>query len=179
VDRASHVRLMATYNEWMNSRLYAACATLPADVLAADRKAFFGSIIGTLNHLANGDLIWLARFARHPAAYQALADLPGPLPGSLGAIRHPDLAALAAERRRIDAAILGMAGAVTEADFDHTLSYANSQGVVWERNFFALLMHFFNHQTHHRGQVTTLLSQEGVDVGVTDLLALVPNELQG
>jgi uncharacterized damage-inducible protein DinB len=39
-------------------------------------------------------------------------------------------------------------------------------------------MHFFNHQTHHRGQVTTLLSQEGVDVGVTDLLALIPNELQ-
>ncbi len=44
------------------------------------------------------------------------------------------------------------------------------------RNFFSLVMHFFNHQAHHRGQVTTLLSQTGIDIGVTDLLALIPDE---
>ena len=178
MSRIEHVRLMATYNEWMNSKLYEAAARLPAEVLAADRKAFFGSIIGTLNHLLNGDLLWLHRFAAHPARYAALATLPAAAPGELGAVRHPGLASLLDERRRVDAAILGMAGAIGEADLEHTLTYANSQRVVWERNFFSLLMHFFNHQTHHRGQVTTLLSLHGVDVGVTDLLALIPNELQ-
>jgi uncharacterized damage-inducible protein DinB len=58
---------------------------------------------------------------------------------------------------------------------NHALSYSNSQGVAANKEFFSLLMHFFNHQTHHRGQVSTLLSQAWVTVGVTDLLALIPN----
>lgn len=177
MSRINHVRLMATYNEWMNVKVYEAAATLPAAVLVADRKAFFGSIIGTLNHLLNGDLIWLGRFASHPAGYAALAGLPR-IPAELGAIRHPGLAGLLAERRQVDAAILGMAAAVAEPDLDRTLGWTNSKGMVSEKAFFGLLMHLFNHQTHHRGQVTTLLSQEGVDVGATDLLLLVPNEVQ-
>jgi uncharacterized damage-inducible protein DinB len=55
------------------------------------------------------------------------------------------------------------------------LTYANSKGVVSSKPFFGIVMHFFNHQTHHRGQATTLLSQAGVDVGVTDLMALIPD----
>jgi uncharacterized damage-inducible protein DinB len=65
-------------------------------------------------------------------------------------------------------------GSLNDLDLDHDLRYANMKEVACVRNFFALLAHFFNHQTHHRGQVTTLLSQAGVDVGVTDLLALIP-----
>ena len=57
-----------------------------------------------------------------------------------------------------------------------SLQYTNTKGIVWRRNFASLVFHFFNHQTHHRGQATTLLSQAGQDVGVTDLLALIPNE---
>ena len=30
-------------------------------------------------------------------------------------------------------------------------------------------VHLFNHGTHHRGQLTTLMKQAGVDPGVTDL----------
>ena len=33
--------------------------------------------------------------------------------------------------------------------------------------------HFFNHQTHHRGQATTLLMQFGIDPGATDLVFMV------
>jgi uncharacterized damage-inducible protein DinB len=178
LSRTSHVRLMASYNEWMNTRLYAAAAALPAAALAADRKAFFGSILGTLGHLVNADIIWLKRFASHPAGYAALADVAAlAAPPSLAAPRATDLAGLAEQRRQLDAAILALAHAVSEADLDHALRYTNSQGLS-ERNFFGLLMHFFNHQTHHRGQATTLLAQEGVDMGVTDLLMLVPNEVQ-
>lgn len=50
------------------------------------------------------------------------------------------------------------------------------KGVVSDKDFYSLVMHFFNHQTHHRGQVTTLLSQAGVDVGDTDLVVLIPSE---
>jgi len=177
VNRVQHVRLMASYNEWMNAKVYAAAATLPPAALVADRKAFFGSIIGTLNHLLNGDLIWLGRFAAHPAGYAALAGLPK-VAGGLAVVRHADLPSLQDERRRVDAAILGMAEAIAEPDFAHTLGWVNAKGVVSEKNFFGLLMHFFNHQTHHRGQVTTLLSQEGVDVGATDLLMLLPEAAQ-
>jgi uncharacterized damage-inducible protein DinB len=175
LDRTSHVRLMANYNQWMNERIYAAAATLPPGVAAADRKAFFGSILGTLNHLVNGDIIWLKRFARHPAAYPALAlmaELPQPV--GLNEPRAPDLAGLAALRRRLDTAILAFAAQVQDADLDVMLNWTNSKGEVWKREFGGVLTHFFNHQTHHRGQVTTLLSQEDIDVGVTDILVLVP-----
>jgi uncharacterized damage-inducible protein DinB len=175
VSRTSHVRLMASYNQWMNARLYETAAALPAGALAADRKAFFVSIIGTLNHLVLGDIVWLKRFAVHPAAYPALDPVRElPTPARLDAPPTCDLAVLAQQRRRLDAAIVALADAIVEQDLDRTLTWTNSKGVVSQKNFFSLLMHFFNHQTHHRGQVTTLLSQEGLDVGVTDLLALIP-----
>lgn len=178
LDRTSHVRLMASYNRWMNERVYAATATLPDAAVTADRKAFFGSILGTLNHIVNGDLIWLNRFATLPARYAALAalaDFPRPL-GGLNEPRAPDLAALALLRRRLDEVILGFAGEVKGDDLDAVLNWTNSKGITSNKVFGEVLLHFFNHQTHHRGQVTTLLSQEGVDVGVTDLLALIPEQ---
>ena len=49
------------------------------------------------------------------------------------------------------------------------------KGIAASKPFAQVLLHFFNHQTHHRGQVTTLLSQLGKDVGGTDLLLLVEN----
>ena len=52
----------------------------------------------------------------------------------------------------------------------------DTKGIVGRRKFSSLVLHFFNHQTHHRGQATTLLFQAGQDVGVTDLLMLIPNE---
>lgn len=69
-------------------------------------------------------------------------------------------------------------GDLGDGDLDYVLSYRNSKGVASRRRFGSLLTHFFNHQTHHRGQVTTLLSQAGVDVGVTDLLVRIADELQ-
>ena len=177
MSRSDHIRLMAKYNEWMNARLYEAAARLPEEELVADRKAFFGSILGTLNHLAVGDTIWLKRFAVHPAAYATLEPVRNlPMPASHDQVLHSDLQSLAYYRRSLDQVITEWAHSVAEHDLDQVLRYANTRGVVAGRNFFSLVMHFFNHQTHHRGQATTLLSQAGVDVGVTDLFALIPNE---
>lgn len=177
MSRCDHIRLMAKYNEWMNARLYEAAARLPEEEIVADRKAFFGSILGTLNHLLVGDTIWLQRFAVHPAGYAALEPVRNlPLPASLDQILYSDLQSLANHRRSLDQVITEWAHSIAEQDLDQVLQYVNTRGLVAGRNFFGLVMHFFNHQTHHRGQVTTLLSQAGADVGVTDLLVLIPNE---
>ena len=68
-------KLLASYNEWMNAKIYDAAGSLPYSELTADRGAFFGSVLGTLNHLVVGDRIWLRRFSSHPANHAALDPL--------------------------------------------------------------------------------------------------------
>jgi uncharacterized damage-inducible protein DinB len=169
------VQQMARYNQWMNVKVYAAAIQLSAEQLAQERGAFFGSILGTLNHLLVADTLWLKRFANHSANYAALAPVVAlPMPSGLDQIIFSDFTQLAERRSLLDKAIDGMVAACSAADLDHCLAYKNTKGIASERNFFELLMHFFNHQTHHRGQLSTLLLQAGVDLGVTDLLML-PN----
>jgi len=175
MQRTDFVCLMATYNQWMNDKLLEAAQSLPYEELVADRGAFFGSILSTLNHLINADTTWLKRFAHHPAGHPALDPLRAlPMPDLGDLHRFDDLESFSTQRRWLDARIIDWASSITEPDLDVVLHYANSRGVEADKSFFGLVTHFFNHQTHHRGQVSTLFSQAGVDVGVTDLLALVP-----
>jgi len=172
-----HLALLAEYNAVMNEKLYAAAAQLPPAALLEERKAFFGSVFGTLNHLAAGDTIWLKRFSAHPARHAALdAIRASAAPGSLSAPLAHDLPGLLALRQRLDQTIRTWAAQLTEADLDHVLVYGNMKGVVLNKRFGSLVMHLFNHQTHHRGQASTLLTQCGIDIGVTDLLMLIPNQ---
>jgi uncharacterized damage-inducible protein DinB len=178
VNRIQHLQVMADYNRWMNDKVYQAAAGLPCEELHADRKAFFGSIIGTLNHLVVADTIWLKRFARHSAGHPSLEPVKHlEDPQALNQLLFTELDALLARRQMLDQVIVEWTAALTEADLDTVMGYSNTTGIKAERNFYGLLVHFFNHQTHHRGQATTLLSQAGVDVGSTDLLALVPNSM--
>ena len=171
-----YAMLMAHYNSWMNERLYAAAASLPADEAAADKGAFFGSLVGTLNHIVVADTIWLKRFAAHQPACTALDPVRAlPTPATLRAQWASDLAALRPHRAMLDGVISAWAAQLADADADLVLHYTNSVGPNSKR-LGAVVLHFFNHQTHHRGQATTLLSQAGVDPGVTDLLMLIPNE---
>ena len=167
--------LMASYNASMNIKLYAAAATLPKDVLAADKGAFFGSILGTLNHIVAGDTIWLRRFMNHPSDFASLKAMTGiPVPAGLAYIYSEHLDSLLELRVRLDAIIEALAAELSDGDLLQPLSYRNSRGDC-RKNFGALLLHLFNHQTHHRGQASTLLSQSGVDIGVTDLLEWIPD----
>ena len=174
MDRSSLLRLMATYNEWMNTKVYNAARELSHEEFISERGAYFGSIRGTLNHLVTADTIWLRRFANHPSASGTLrpvTDLEEPDFHDLS--RFADFRTLASHRRWLDSIISEWASAIAEGDLDVALRYTDRKGSTIEADFFALAIHFFNHQTHHRGQLTTLLSQAGRDVGVTDLLALV------
>jgi uncharacterized damage-inducible protein DinB len=162
-----YCRLFTAYNAWMNDRLYAAAATLGDAERKADRGAYFKSIHNTFNHLLYGDTAWLYRFTGRP--------LDGLAPG---ATLHEDYAALRVRRAELDAELKDWVETVTPewlaADFSYYSQISRTSHV---RPAWTLVAHLFNHQTHHRGQITTLLSQAGVDPGITDL-PMVP-ELAG
>jgi uncharacterized damage-inducible protein DinB len=173
MDALRHVRLMADYNRWMNRRLCAAAASLAPDALHVDRGAFFGSILGTFNHVVAGDSAWLHRFAR-PAHWDRLQEASVWLPNPQGYRDAvvPDLAALRDLRERIDTLIVAWCAELKFNDLDRMMRYENRAGESRRFQLGPLLSHFFNHQTHHRGQVTTLLVQAGADPGPTDLVAM-------
>ena len=156
---AAHAHLMAQYNEWMNSRLYAVCASLPDTDLRKDRGAFFQSIYATLNHIAYGDLAFLSRFTGNPSRVpESGVDL-------FGAFE-----VLRSERAALDQRILVWSASLSPAWLAEPLTYTSKiDGKTRTVPRWTLVTHMFNHQTHHRGQVTTLLSQMGLDVGTTDI----------
>ena len=172
-------RFLARYNRWINERLYAACDTLTDEERKRDRGAFFGSIHRTLGHLVVADQVWLKRFAQcgqaHGMPFTALhagvLDLPEAY--TLDMVLFDDWQDLGAKRGQLDAAIEAWAAGLPEAFPLASMRYSNSKGVQREHPAWQAITHFFNHQTHHRGQATTLITQAGVEVGVTDLIALV------
>ena len=171
-------RLMARYNQWMNQRLYQAASRLGADQLHQDQGAFFGSVFGTLQHIAVADTLWLLRFPTHPAGFASLAPLQnGPKPTALNQPLFAHWADLQAYRQQLDATLVAWSQEIEPAHMAHPLNYVNTAGIKQCKLFAPLVTHFFNHQTHHRGQASTLLHQFGVDVGVTDLLALIPDAI--
>jgi len=142
-----HVRTMAAYNRWANDRLYEAACDLPDAEYRADRGAFFGSLHGTLNHILVADRAWLRRIEGD-----------GPSPPALDAILYDDLPALTEARQSEDARILALSDRLTEEQLAATLSYRTMAGAPHEQPLSQVLMHVFNHQTHHRGQAHGILT---------------------
>ena len=169
--------LMADYNQWMNKNLYEAASQLSASELAENRGAFFGSVLGTLNHILVGDTVWLKRFSKHTSLLKSLDYIRSlESPQALNSILYTEFEKLLSARIKMDSTILAFTQELTVEVLSSSLVYRNTKGVSFTRNMGALIQHFFNHQTHHRGQVTVLLNQAGIDVGVTDLLVSIPNE---
>lgn len=150
--------MFAEYNRWMNEKLYAAAAQLTDEQRKADLGAFFKSIHATFEHLLGGDRRWLQRFRGEPVT----ADFPG-------GPRYSDFEELRAERARFDAEIIAWSQGVTNDWLAKPFIWTTVTGLSFTHPGFAVVAQFFNHQTHHRGQITTLLTQLGVDVGVTDI----------
>lgn len=167
-------KLFADYNSLMNQRLYEAAATLSDQQLKENKGAFFGSVLGTLNHILVGDIIWLKRFAAHPGASKLLRPITqAPQPEKLNSILYADLAALKVERERVDLLIKHWVDQLVEADLNDVLAYRNTQDLSFKRHYGNLISHLFLHQIHHRGQITTLLSQFGIDFGETDIIEIM------
>jgi uncharacterized damage-inducible protein DinB len=160
--RVAQARTLATYNHWMNERIYDVCASLPDAERKKDRGAFFRSIHGTLNHLLLGDRIWLSRFKQE---FFHVTSLDQEL--------YSDFEELRYERRKTDIEIIQWVESLTDEMLLAELQYTSIVNPKRRRcPVWVAVTHFFNHQTHHRGQLTTLLSQCGCNYGVIDLIWL-------
>ena len=158
-------QMMAAYNAEMNRRLLAAAARLSDAARREPRGAFFGSLHGTLSHLLWGDMQWMSRFDGGPKPSAALKDSPA---------MEPDFAALAAARTAMDARIAAWAEGITPEWLAGDLTwYSGAAGREMSRPLGMLVTHFFNHQTHHRGQAHALLTAAGEDTGDTDLFLVI------
>ncbi len=150
---------LAHYNRWMNEKLYDAAARLTDEQRKRDMGAFFKSIHGTLNHLLLGDQAWLQRLHGHQVTMT-----------SPGQELFSDFEALRTARRAMDEELLDWAQQLDASSDGRMLSFYS---VTYQRErslpLWLVVTHLFNHQTHHRGQITTLLAQLGVDIGVTDM----------
>ena len=156
---AEYCHTLSRYNRWMNERLYALCADLPDDERRRDRGAFFGSIHGTLNHLVYADLALLSRFTGDP-----------PHVPPLGPELYADFDELSSVRAVLDQRLLDWTAGLTREWLEAPFTYTSRvDGAPRTLPTWGLVAHLFNHQTHHRGQLTTLLSQLGRDPGITDL----------
>lgn len=157
-----YVATMAQYNRWQNRSLYTAADSLTDADRRADRGAFFASIHGTLSHILWGDTIWMSRFDGWQAPDVAI-------PGSPGFV--DDWEVLKTRRREADEAILAWATRLTVADLTGDLGwYSGAMGRDVTKPRDTCIAHFFNHQTHHRGQVHAMLTAAGARPDDTDLV---------
>ncbi|MEX6505530.1 DinB family protein [Jiella sp. M17.18] len=154
-------RMFARYNAWCNGRLYAAAAELPEADLSADRGVFFGSMMGTLNHLLVTDRIWMKRFTGT-----------GEAPNALDAILFDAFAPLRKARQTEDERIVAWVESLSERDLGATFTYrpvTNPRDITQPLS--PALSHLFNHQTHHRGQAHAILTGLGRPAPSFDLIA--------
>jgi uncharacterized damage-inducible protein DinB len=158
----THFEQFAVYNRWANARLYEAALALDEVEYRRDVGAFFKSMHGTLNHLLLTDRIWLKRLTGE-----------GEHPNRLDAIIYEDRFQLAQARADEDERILCYVRSLDDASIGGMLRYATTSGKPFEQKRSDVLAHWFNHQTHHRGQAHVILSIcTGKEPPQLDLLAM-------
>lgn len=161
-----HYRMFAAYNRWANAQVYAAAAELSDAEFRSDRGAFFGSLHRTLNHLIVADRIWMKRFTGT-----------GEAPTTLDAVLFGELDALAAARKAEDERIIAWTGMLDDRTLAANFTYVTVvQPVEITQPLSAALAHFFNHQTHHRGQCHMTLTALGRPSLVLDLIYFLRSE---
>ncbi|HUC12647.1 MAG TPA: DinB family protein [Stellaceae bacterium] len=163
---AAYARTMAVYNAEMNRRLYNAAARLPDEARRLPRGAFWGSIHGTLTHILWGDRQWMSRFDNWPKPATPIKQ---------SAQMIDDFGELMREREQADRNITRWAHQIDDAWLATDLVWFSGAANREMRAPKGLLVsHFFNHQTHHRGQAHAMLTAAGEETGDTDLFLLVP-----
>lgn len=171
---AKNFTMMSLYNQRINQQLISCCVGLPNDILQKETYSFFSNIISYWNHLLFGDLILLGRLAQHKIGQlcsERLADFPQPQsPHDLYCRNIHDIAQL---RVKVDALIIDLCKHLTDYDIDTFITYQTTEGDAITKATTDVIQHLFNHQTHHRGQLTCVLSQWNIDYGCMDLPVIV------
>ena len=158
---AEYCRLMARYNRWQNRSFMSAGDSLSHEARWRDRSASFGSIAATLNHLLLDDTLWMARFSgdEKPEAHLD--------PALSSPIGWDEYKAMRIER---DEALVNWLGRLSSSDLEGDLSwYPGGFETRVSKPKTLCMIHLFNHQTHHRGQVHAMLRAAGIKPPVTDL----------
>ncbi|MBW4708162.1 damage-inducible protein DinB [Roseobacter sp. YSTF-M11] len=159
---------MARYNAWQNDQLKPVLEAMSPGDLAKDRGAFFGGLLATANHLLWADTIWLSRFDPSMPAPE------GGIPESVDL--HPTISSWAADRFRVDGKIRFWAEGLRALDLKGELTwFSGALGREVTAPMASTVMHFFNHQTHHRGQLHAMLTAAGQKAPVSDLF-IMPKE---
>lgn len=155
-----HFALMARFNAWVNPRVYDCVARLSDSDYRRGRGAFFGSIHRTLNHLLVVDRLWTRRIA---GAEHGI--------GSLDQVLYEDFAALREARAEEDRKIIALVDGLTPDRLHAPVRYRRILGEgMEEARAGHILLTLFNHQTHHRGQVHTMLTQSGIEPPAFDVI---------
>ncbi len=155
-----HFVMMAAYNKWANARLYDAASALTDEEFGRDTGAYFASMEGTLNHILVGDLIWMHRFTST-----------GELPDSLDAVLYDRFDELADARAGLDARIEEWVEGLSDIDLMGRFTYLTATDFkTISQRLAPAMAHFFNHQTHHRGQAHMILSVLGETPPELDLI---------
>ncbi|MBX3596007.1 MAG: damage-inducible protein DinB [Rhizobiaceae bacterium] len=143
-----HFRMFAAYNQWANARIYEAAADLSEEEFERDVGAFFKSMMGTLNHLVAADRIWMKRFTGG-----------GEAPNELDHITARNFEKLRSIREMEDRRIVEWIDSQSEKALTGRFTYMTVTDLrTISQRLAPALDHFFNHQTHHRGQAHTILT---------------------
>ncbi|HKF53170.1 MAG TPA: DinB family protein, partial [Candidatus Acidoferrales bacterium] len=134
-----------------------ACAQLSPAQFTQDLHSSFPSVRDTLVHLMLVEWVWLERW---------LGRSPG-FPSE----NFPDLASIRSRWQKIEADLTAFVQKLSAADLDRVVEYKNTKGIPFSNPMREMLQHLFNHQTYHRGQITTMLRQLGASAVATDLIA--------
>jgi len=166
-----HFAYLARYNRGANDQLISHLASLPAAELSKPRGSYFGSMQGILDHVITGDINWLRRFRELFPADEALVRPRLSPPGHAWTVfEFPLFEEYRRERSAVDAIFEDWVAAADTSRFGEVLSYADSHGTPKRYIFREALDHVFNHQTHHRGQISQLLDELGVEHDYSNLL---------
>src|SRR5258708_9643613 len=146
------------YNYWGRDRQLEASAALSQEQFLRPLGSSFSSLRDTLAHLVAAEWIWLERWlGRSPTALPSAEEF-------------PTLARVEERWREVERDMREYLRGLKEDQLPRPLSYKNFAGVTWTYPLWRAMLHLVNHQTYHRGQVTTLLRQLGVRAASVDLL---------
>ena len=155
--RSTDLRRAARFNRWANRRLFDSCNGVSVTQWQATLPGAFGTLRDTLAHVAEVDLLWLARAGRR-------------LPATVKAGEAIDRATLLECRRAIDDALVQWTEVLGEDDLDQVLAYVDTEGVARETKLGLALAHMFDHQTFHRGEASAMLASLGHEAPALDML---------
>ena len=163
-----YVRLMARYNLWQNAGMIRAFGELDDAALWQDRGAFFGSILATANHLIWADRMWMSRLGVLERPEITMIE---------GLTFCPSSATWKESRMALDGQIEAWASGLRPRDLEGDLNwYSGAAGRDFSLPVEICIVHMFNHQTHHRGQIHAMLTAAGAKPGATDLM-LMPRDV--